>query len=162
MGENRDRSDRNDRSPWTALGRKLAMRGAPSLIALTVASMIGLSACGSGSRQTSGVASLGTTTSTTTSEASAPTNSTGAPTGAAHQSALGFAECMRAHGIADFPDPVLFPGGGWGFELVGQVNQTSPSFQAANQACKSHAYGGIHPCGKSGGSLRSSSGERRC
>ncbi len=96
--------------------------------------MIGLSACGSGSPQTSGVASLGTTTSTTTSDASAPTNSTGAPTGAAHQSALGFAECIRAHGIADFPDPRST--GSITFDINSGVNPQSAQFQAAQGACK--------------------------
>lgn len=201
---------------WTALDRKLVSQGAIPPIALMATLAIGLSACGGGSPQTSGIANLGATTSTSAASSHPslikfsecmrahgianfpdpkPTGSiafnaqsgvnpqssqfqaaqrackkynprastTLKPAGPSKAVLIKYAKCMRAHGVANFPDPVPFPGGTWGFELVGQVNQTSPSFQAANQACMSHAYGGIHPCGNAGGgSRRSSSQERRC
>ncbi|MGH8987616.1 MAG: hypothetical protein ACRDXC_03325 [Acidimicrobiales bacterium] len=215
MRTNESHSDGRGGSGSSAHQRKAAPRGALPLIALTAAFAIGLSACGGGSPQTPGVASLGTTTSTTVGKVHpsgikfaecmrahgitnfpdpGPTgnmvfNVSGGinPSSARFRSALTsckkynpvrsgtvkpggpskavlleYAKCMRAHGVANFPDPVLFSGSTWGFDLVGQVNQTSPGFQAANQACKSHAYGGIHPCGGTGGSRRSSSQERRC
>jgi hypothetical protein len=44
---------------------------------------------------------------------------------------LKFAQCMRAHGISNFPDPM--PGGG--FDIRG--NTDSPRYRSANQACQS-------------------------
>jgi hypothetical protein len=45
-----------------------------------------------------------------------------------------FAQCMRAHGIKHFPDPV---NGGFSFSGVGpaRVDPSSPAFQAAKAAC---------------------------
>ena len=43
---------------------------------------------------------------------------------------LAYARCMRAHGVADFPDPL--PGGG--FDIPG--NTSSQQFQAAEGACR--------------------------
>jgi hypothetical protein len=43
---------------------------------------------------------------------------------------LTFANCMRSHGITDFPDPM--PGGG--FNIPGNTN--SPQFEAADNACQ--------------------------
>lgn len=202
-------------------------RGAALLLIAFGAMALGLSACGGGGPSASGVASLGTSTSPGTGGGSTTTTHPGghpapthtnlvkfsecmrshgitnfpdphggtitfnvadgidpnSPTFKAAQQAcrkyapvrsptspqggpskavlLKYAKCMRAHGVKNFPDPVQFPGGAtWGFDLVGQVTQTSPAFQAANHACMSRAYGGIHPCG--GGSRRAGGKERRC
>jgi hypothetical protein len=45
-----------------------------------------------------------------------------------------FAQCMRSHGIENFPDPV---NGGFSFSVVGphSVDPNSPAFQAAKAAC---------------------------
>jgi len=45
-----------------------------------------------------------------------------------------FAQCMRSHGIKNFPDPV---NGGFSFSGVGpdRVDPSSPAFQAAKAAC---------------------------
>jgi hypothetical protein len=45
-----------------------------------------------------------------------------------------FAQCMRSHGIKNFPDPV---NGGFSFSGVGadSVDPNSPAFQAAKAAC---------------------------
>jgi hypothetical protein len=47
---------------------------------------------------------------------------------------VGFAQCMRSHGIKNFPDPV---NGGFSFSGVGadSVDPNSPAFQAAKAAC---------------------------
>jgi hypothetical protein len=50
---------------------------------------------------------------------------------------LKYAECMRAHGVANFPDPSSRPNGGWGFDFSQTLNQSSPAYQAATAACKS-------------------------
>lgn len=60
----------------------------------------------------------------------------------AYQAMLKFSNCMRAHGIADFPDPD--PDGrmtikaGQGSDL----NPNSPQFQAAQRACQKYMPGG--------------------
>lgn len=63
---------------------------------------------------------------------------------------LKFADCMRAHGVTNFPDP---SGSGGGFKIqinIGSgVNPQSPAFQAAQIACRSilpfGGPGGGHP-----------------
>lgn len=49
---------------------------------------------------------------------------------------LTYAKCMRSHGIANFPDPTRHPDGGYGFLFTPSLNQSSPTYQAANQACQ--------------------------
>jgi len=59
-----------------------------------------------------------------------------------------YAQCMRAHGVPNFPDPQTTSGGigehaGMGFDL-GSVNVHSPQFRSADHACQSlmaHAKG---------------------
>jgi hypothetical protein len=53
-----------------------------------------------------------------------------------------YAKCMRAHGIADFPDPQPNPGGqGGSFQYSGgpgsDLNHNDPRYQAADRACRS-------------------------
>jgi hypothetical protein len=43
---------------------------------------------------------------------------------------------MRNHGVVNFPDPVLTPGGGYGYRTSG-IDPQSGTFQGALQACKS-------------------------
>jgi hypothetical protein len=70
------------------------------------------------------------------------------------QHALGqlvkYAQCMRAHGVPNFPDPELTDGGigvpgGFTFDTAGRnLDQKSPQYQAAARACQSlaaHAKG---------------------
>jgi hypothetical protein len=42
---------------------------------------------------------------------------------------------MRSHGVANFPDPVLTPSGGYGYRTTG-IDPQSAAFQGALQACK--------------------------
>jgi hypothetical protein len=61
----------------------------------------------------------------------------GSPSGAVsaqrRQQALKFAQCMRTHGVPNFPDP-QFHGGG---VLIQGINPNDPAFQKAQQACGS-------------------------
>lgn len=54
--------------------------------------------------------------------------------------ALKFSECMRSHGIADFPDPDVKNGGAQISITVGgkgsDLNPNNPQFQAAQSACQ--------------------------
>lgn len=78
--------------------------------------------------------------------ASAPSSGTAGNTGSAPPSqpaspnamaaGIAYAQCMRSHGISDFPDPQSGPNGqGAGWLLLAGVNMTSPQFQAATNAC---------------------------
>ncbi len=52
------------------------------------------------------------------------------------------AACIRSHGVPNFPDPT-FSGGGVHIEHRG-LNESSPAFKAAVQACESLIPGGVH------------------
>jgi hypothetical protein len=58
---------------------------------------------------------------------------------AGYNVALKFSQCMRAHGVANFPDPGA---GGGGIQIGGpgsNINPASPSFQSAQRACAKYA-----------------------
>lgn len=101
---------------------------AGGLAVLLVGATVGLAACGGGS---SGNSSTGTTTSgsggTDVSAQSASSNK-----------AEKYAQCMRSHGVPNFPDPVngqlqlrVTKGSG--------LNPDSPQFKSAQRACQSLA-----------------------
>jgi hypothetical protein len=60
--------------------------------------------------------------------------------------ALAYTRCMRSHGVLDFPDPTLSPGGGVAFQIDGgpgsDLGRHNPRFEAAGQACRSLLPGG--------------------
>jgi hypothetical protein len=64
------------------------------------------------------------------------------------------AACIRSHGIPNFPDPT-FSGGGVHIAHQG-LNESSPAFKAAVQACESLIPGGVH--GDRGASARPAPG----
>ncbi|HZO77423.1 MAG TPA: hypothetical protein VFB39_05215 [Solirubrobacteraceae bacterium] len=51
---------------------------------------------------------------------------------------LKFADCMRSHGVSNFPDPSH----GGGIQIPNGVNPSSPAFQAAQNACSKLLPGG--------------------
>jgi hypothetical protein len=69
--------------------------------------------------------------------------STGQPSGTVAGSAdvaaghtsrdLEFSQCMRTHGVSNFPDPTAN-----GLQLPAGVNTQSPAFKSAQQACKQY------------------------
>jgi hypothetical protein len=64
----------------------------------------------------------------------------------AQTQALKFSECMRSHGVADFPDPVFHSGGGGiSISIKGgpgsDLTPNAPTFQAAQQACQHVLFG---------------------
>jgi hypothetical protein len=101
---------------------------------VVVALAIGVAACGGGSDGPT-VAGSGS---------AKQTGDHAAGTGSKKGSALAFSKCMRAHGIADFPDP-----NGKGQIQIGisqspgspssDLEPNNPKFQAAQQACKAFA-----------------------
>jgi hypothetical protein len=73
--------------------------------------------------------------------------------GKAKATALKYSQCMRAHGIADFPDPSS--DGALQLRLGGDLSPSNPHFQAAQAACRSlqpgGAGGGAQVNGSAGG-----------
>jgi hypothetical protein len=75
---------------------------------------------------------------------------------------LKYAQCVRSHGIADYPDPKA--NGGIQIQITpgSDLNPSSPAFQAADRACKHlqiqppgggrSLSGGLHGPGPGGGS----------
>jgi hypothetical protein len=61
----------------------------------------------------------------------------GTPASASQRrAALASAECMRKHGVPDFPDPIFPSGGGVEFRVIGAPNSPqSPAFQRAQKIC---------------------------
>jgi hypothetical protein len=55
-----------------------------------------------------------------------------------HSTALKFAQCMRSHGVPNFPDPQV-SGGHVTMQLSPSsgIDPNSPAFQSAQQACQS-------------------------
>lgn len=102
-------------------------------LALAAVALI-FAACGGTSSP--GVASLGSTTSTTIAGGVAGSGRSG-PTRA---QLLTYAECMRAHGLSDFPDPVPSPLGGFGFHYHitpgSDLDPNTPKHQSAEKACQ--------------------------
>jgi hypothetical protein len=56
---------------------------------------------------------------------------------AAKQAALRHAECMRTHGVPNYPDPTFSSNGGITQSMIGSsgVNRRSPAFQQAEKDC---------------------------
>jgi hypothetical protein len=58
---------------------------------------------------------------------------------------LPYSECMRSHGVPNFPDP----SGGGGIHLTQNINPSSPAFKAARAQCQKVLPGGGPPAGVS-------------
>jgi hypothetical protein len=68
--------------------------------------------------------------------------------------ALQFSQCMRAHGVPNFPDPQFNSNGGISLHISANsgIDPNSPIFKAAQQACQS-----LLP-GANGGTTKSGTG----
>jgi hypothetical protein len=111
-------------------GAILALVGLLATMGLLVA------ACGGGATNP-GAASASSTTTTSTTVASSGSSGSVSPGEASQSQQLQFAQCMRSHGVPNFPDPS--PGGGSlnAISAAG-INTQSPTYQAALQACKKY------------------------
>jgi hypothetical protein len=49
--------------------------------------------------------------------------------------AVAYSQCIRSHGVPNFPDPVRTPSGGYGYRTKG-IDPSSAAFQGALQACR--------------------------
>src|ERR1700677_2378264 len=127
------------RERWPRLSRLVAVTGAILLLGVTAAACSGASS--------PGVASVGATATTggsndqssgdsgaNDSTSNGKTNGLALAGGSAAQG-LALAQCMRAHGVADFPDPnaqgqTLISGG-----PNSDLNPNNPTFEKAMKAC---------------------------
>lgn len=117
-------------------------------VAATLGLALAAAGCGGGSGSPQ-VANLGGTGTTATTPAGAPAGSAPGVGGAGltmrTQNGLKVAQCMRSHGIANFPDP-----NGQGALSIGPssgIDPRSAKFQAAMEACRKLVGGGtgFHP-----------------
>jgi len=97
---------------------------------------VAVAACSGGS-PSSAVPSAGAGPTTTASQTGG--SSSGGTTPLAK--ALAYSQCMRSHGVPNFPDPVATPSGGYGFRTQG-VDPKSSAFQSASEACNALVPGG--------------------
>jgi hypothetical protein len=65
-----------------------------------------------------------------------PAGGSGSPGASPLAEAVAYSQCIRGHGVPNFPDPVQTPSGGYGYRTTG-VDPNSAAFQGALQACKS-------------------------
>lgn len=107
---------------------------APLLIALGLLA----AACGGSPSPAANVASLGKSPGTTDPSGGSGNSGSGSNS-SRYEAALKYSECMRAHGVANFPDP----GADGSIEIQSNgpsgshsLHLNSAQFNAANQACK--------------------------
>jgi hypothetical protein len=91
------------------------VRAAAMIVTATLALLA--TGCGSAGPGSSGAASIGSSSSNV----------------APGDAKLAFAQCMRAHGVHDYPDP----GSKVGSNSGGDLDPYNPTFEAAYQACQS-------------------------
>jgi hypothetical protein len=136
---------KGERLERTSGGGGRAVR-AGLLVSAAAALVLGAAACGSG-RASPGVASL--TTAGTSSGSSGPksTATSTAPGASSRLPAdltarlLRFSQCMRSHGVSDFPDltiPSSRPGR-TSYLGDGPNPSSSPAYEAASTACRKYA-----------------------
>ena len=61
--------------------------------------------------------------------------SASAGAGSSLAEAVTYSQCIRSHGVPNFPDPVQTPSGGYGYRTVG-IDPNSAAFQGALLGCK--------------------------
>jgi hypothetical protein len=113
--------------------RRMWLRRAGPMAAALVLVAVLAAACGGGGASDPGVAGGGSGSTTTVPSSG----------GAAQASGLAYSQCMRSHGVTNFPDPNS--SGGIGISAGSGVNPDSPQYEAAAKACQSKAPGGGSP-----------------
>jgi hypothetical protein len=99
---------------------------AVAVVALGVA----VAGCSGGSKSPAVLAAGSQPTATV-----APAGGSGSSGASPLAEAVAYSQCIRSHGVRNFPDPVQTPDRGYGYRTVG-IDPNSASFQGALQACK--------------------------
>lgn len=111
-------------------------RGRFLSVALVVTAVsLGVAACG-GASPNAGVASVGTTTSTT----SGSTNGGGSPAAQFHE-AVRYSSCMRSHGVSKFPEPADH-GASRSLKVTKSAIVSTPHFATGARDCARYATAG--------------------
>jgi hypothetical protein len=133
LGEQEVGEKRTIRTRTTRLLRGMSV---PTVVA---GALLGLAACGS-SPSSPGVATAGSTTTAVTATSDGGSGSGSQATG--ESQLLKYSQCMRAHGISDFPDPTS--GGHLSIRIQpgSDLNPHDPQNVAAQSACKAYNPGG--------------------
>jgi hypothetical protein len=138
-------SDGSTASPPADATRRVRTPASPSarpsrarVLAVGAAFALLFAACSSAGPSTRGVASL----PSTGAGAAAQAGATPTPNASdQYAQILAYSQCMRAHGITDFPDPQAGAGGGYGLQIRvrpgSDLDPNSPKFQTAQTACQS-------------------------
>ena len=103
-----------------------------------------------GGPPSAGVATLRSAT-TTTQTSSSQTAGSGGSTTEKYKAALAYVDCMRSHGVSNFPDPssdgrinVQFAFGGKdGAPASSGIDRMSPQYISADQTCRHLLPGGV-------------------
>lgn len=128
--------------------RKRRFGGTRAALALLPLAILA-AACSSPSASP-GVAQIGGASTTTVPLAAGSSPSPFANPQKMYQYAVSYAVCMRAHGLANFPDPN--PPHGRGFSFNPSADSKSPGFARASAACKHFlpdSGGGLTPAQQS-------------
>ena len=107
------------------------MRPSHLCAAAAVALVVTVAGCSGGSK--SPTAATAGSQPTTTVASAGGSGSSGASSPLAE--AVAYSQCIRSHGVPNFPDPVQTPSGGYGYRTPG-IDPNSAAFQGALQACK--------------------------
>jgi hypothetical protein len=113
-------------------GRVVSKRGITRPSHLWAAAAVALGVTVAGCSGGSTVPTAGSQPTT----AAAPAGGTALAGASPLAEAVAYSQCIRSHGVANFPDPVQTPGGGYGYRTTG-IDPNSTAFQGALQACKS-------------------------
>jgi hypothetical protein len=105
------------------------MRPSHLCAAAAVAVVVTVAGCSGGSKAPTGPAAGSQPTTT------APTGGSGSSGATLLAEAVAYSQCIRSHGVSNFPDPVLTPSGGYGYRTTG-IDPNSAAFQGALKACK--------------------------
>ena len=124
-------------APPAGLGRRRRRRHLLPVAAALLGLAAAAAACSS-DPSGPGVAGAGSGTPTTAASNNAPSGTVSAKQAA---DALAYSQCMRSHGVTNFPDPnadgqIQLSGGSTNGAATG-INPNSPTFQAASKACQS-------------------------
>jgi hypothetical protein len=134
--------------PKTKSSRRRFTRYGALAVALVGLGLL-VAACGGGSASP-GIASLGSTT-TTTQTSSAQTAGSGGSTASKYKAALKYVDCMRSHGVSNFPDPAsdgqinvnFATGGKDGSPVSSGINRNSSQYISAARTCQHLRPGGV-------------------
>lgn len=96
-----------------------------------LAALLAVALAGCGGSSSPGVAHISSTRATSSAGSAGAGLSSARPANP-EQAMLAFSQCMRSHGVPEFPDPSA----GGGLVLHGKVNPSSPAFRAAQAKCR--------------------------